>query len=185
MHTGWRPLEDDPLTAGQQEVNRLVNELPRYWPGNVFDIVTHRAAREHLLKHRPRVLYIGLGETDEWAHARRYDLYLDAAHRSDQYLRELWETLQSLPEYKDRTALVVTTDHGRGSTPRDWTNHSADTPEAEFIWIGVLGPDVPGLGIRQDATTTQAQVAATLAQLVGEDFVAASSSAAPPLPLRP
>ena len=37
------------------------------------------AAIECLRTRKPRVLYVLLGETDEWAHEPRYDLYLDAA----------------------------------------------------------------------------------------------------------
>ena len=182
VQCGWTAIDDPPLTAGQQQVNGMVRELPRLWRGNVFDVVTYQAAREHLVKHQPRVLYIGLGETDEWAHARRYDLYLEAAQRSDRYLRELWTLLQSLPQYKDKTALVVTTDHGRG-TGRDWTSHSAQTAGAEFIWIAALGVDIPALGVRENIETTQSQVAATLAALVGIDFRRGVQEAASPIPL--
>jgi hypothetical protein len=64
-------------------------------------------------RHKPRVLFLGLGDTDEFAHAGRYDLYLDAAHRADAYARELWETLQSMTS-SGKTALVSMPDHGRG-----------------------------------------------------------------------
>jgi hypothetical protein len=185
VHTGWTQLTDEPLTAGQRQVNDMVRELPRLWRGNIYDVVSFQAAREHLVKHRPRVLYLGLGETDEWAHARRYDLYLEAANRSDRYLRELWETLQSIPQYRDKTALVVSTDHGRGVTAHDWTNHNAETVGAEFIWIGVMGPGVPALGIREGVEVTQSQIAATLAKLVDQDFSQSSNQSAPPLPLNP
>ena len=82
-----------------------------------------------------------LGETDEWAHGRRYDLYLDAAQRNDRFVKRLWETAQSMPEYANRTALVMATDHGRGDTPRDWTDHGRKVPAAERIWMAVMGPD--------------------------------------------
>jgi len=182
LQTGWTEIVDPPLTPTQQEVNEMVRQLPRLWRGNVFDVVTFRAAKEYLTRHQPRVLYIGLGETDEWAHARRYDLYLEAANRSDRYLQELWELLQSLPQYKDRTILVVTTDHGRG-LGRDWTNHGAQTIGAEYIWIAVVGAGVPAGGIRKDVETTQSQIAATLAMCVGIDFNKPFPQAAPPLPL--
>ena len=42
--------------------------------------------------------YVMLGETDEWAHGRRYDLYLDAARRNDRFIRQFWETAQALPD---------------------------------------------------------------------------------------
>lgn len=183
MAAGWAPIVDEPLTAGQKQINDLQSRLPVYWKDNVYDVVTMHGAREHLLKHRPRVLYIGLGETDEWAHGRRYDLYLDAAHNADKYLAELWQQVQSLPEYTNKTALLITTDHGRGLTGKDWTSHGADIVGAEFIWIGVLGADVPALGIRSDIATTQAQIAATVAHLVGQDFRSISPKAAAPLKL--
>src|SRR5262245_35868187 len=180
LQTGWTQIEDHPLTPGQQQVNEMVNRLPRLWRGNVYDLVTFQAAKEYLLKHQPRVLYIGLGETDEWAHARRYDLYLEAANHSDRYLQELWVLLQSLPQYKDKTALVVTTDHGRGQG-RDWINHSAQTVGAEYIWIAALGQGVPALGVRENIETTQSQIAATLATLLEIDFNKAVPQAAQPI----
>ena len=94
MHTDWKPIKDDPLTERQRAMNDTLAKLPRYWPDNCFDVVTMEYAREHLLRHKPRVLYIALGETDEWGHGRRYDLYLDAAHNSDRYLAELPRTIR-------------------------------------------------------------------------------------------
>ncbi len=86
-----------------------------------------------------------------------------------------------MSEYKDKTALVLTTDHGRGATRLDWTDHGQKVVGAEFIWIAVMGPDTPKLGVRADVSATQSQVAATIAHLLGEDFRAASPKAAPPL----
>jgi hypothetical protein len=182
IQTGWTEIDDAPLSSGQQQVNELVRQLPRLWRGNAYDMITFQTAKEYVLKHQPRVIYLGLGETDEWAHARRYDLYLEAAQRSDRYVQELWELLQSLPQYRGKTALVITTDHGRG-LGRDWTNHSAQTAGAEYIWIAVLGPQVPALGVRENIETTQSQIAATLGKLVDVDFSSAAPQAAPPLAL--
>jgi hypothetical protein len=182
VHAGWVDINDRPLTDRQKSTNATMARLPRYWPDNTFDVITMEAAREHLVRHKPRVLYIGLGETDEWCHARRYDLYLGSGYNSDQYLAELWKTVQQMPEYKDKTSLVLTTDHGRGSTRVDWTDHSKKVPGAEFVWIAVMGPDTPKQGVREDVEATQSQIAATIARLLGEDFRAASPKAAPPLP---
>ncbi len=182
VHTGWTPIAEQPLTDRQRFANDLMTRLPRYWPDNTYDVITMEAAREHLLRHKPRVLYIGLGETDEWAHARRYDLYLDAAYNGDRFLAELWELLQRMPEYKDRTTLLLTTDHGRGTTRVDWTDHGKNVLDAEYVWMAALGPDTPPRGVRENVETTQGQVAATIAGLLGENLCAASVRAAPPLP---
>lgn len=183
VHSAYDLIVDDPLTPRQRFLNDMVATLPHTWEGNMFDAVTQETAREHLLRHQPRILYIGLGETDEWAHERRYDLYLQAVHLNDRFLADLWKTVQAMPEYAGKTALVLTTDHGRGTTPEDWTSHGAKIDGAEFIWMAVLAPGVvPSLGVRADVETTQSQVAATIAALVGADFNAASPRSAPPLP---
>ena len=183
IHTAYDLIVDPPLTERQQVLNEMVVRLPRYWSDNVYDAVTLGAAREYLIRHQPRVLYIGLGETDEWAHGRRYDLYLEAAHVTDAYLADLWRTIQTMPAYAGKTALLMTTDHGRGVTPQDWVSHGVKTDGAENIWIALLAPGVtPALGVRSNVTTTQSQVAATVAHLLGANFPEFSPRAAPPLP---
>lgn len=183
VHAGWTPIEGDSLTERELALNETMALVPRYWPTNAFDVFAMGTARSTLERRKPRVLYVSLGETDEWGHGRRYDLYLDAAHNVDRYLSVLWQWLQSDPQYKDKTALLMTTDHGRGETRVDWTSHGKDIPGAELIWIAVMGPDTPALGERENIKVTQSQVAATIAALVGEDFNAASPKAAPPLPV--
>ena len=183
IHTAYDLIVDPPLTPRQQVLNEMVATLPRYWSDNVYDAITLGSAREYLTRHKPRVLYIGLGETDEWAHGRRYDLYLEAAHITDRYLADLWQTIQTMPDYAGKTALILTTDHGRGVTPSDWTSHGVKTEGAENIWIALLAPGVtPALGVRSNVATTQSQVAATIAHLVGANFNELSPRAAPPLP---
>jgi hypothetical protein len=74
------------------------NSLQRNRSGEGF-LTRTRSGRVYLL-HRARVhegkkaraLFLSLGETDEWAHMGRYDLYVRAAHRFDQYVKALWET---------------------------------------------------------------------------------------------
>jgi hypothetical protein len=179
---GDGPPFDEPQTDRERLLNEFTAELPAYWDGSRLDAPTMQGALEYLKTKQPRVLYVLLGETDEWAHERRYDVYLDAAHRSDRFLRRLWETAQSLPAYRGRTALIVTTDHGRGATARDWTDHGREVPAAERIWMAVMGPDTPALGVRKGVTVTQSQFAATIAALLGEAFRSGVPAAAPPLP---
>jgi hypothetical protein len=183
VHAGWEPFRGDDLTNRERQANEFMERLPRYWPDNVFDAFTIEAARSALERRQPRVLYVALGETDEWGHGRRYDLYLDAANKSDRFLAETWQALQTMPQYKNKTALLLTTDHGRGSTRVNWTDHGKDVPGAEFIWIAVMGPDTPALGERVNVEVTQSQVAATVAALVGQDFTGVSKEAARALPV--
>jgi len=183
MHTnGDGPAVAEPRTDREHLLNEFAADLPPYWSGARFDAPTMQGALEYLRTRQPRVLYVMLGETDEWAHGRRYDLYLDAAWRGDRFVRRLWETAQSLPAYRGRTALLLATDHGRGETAKDWTDHGREVPAAERIWMAAMGPGIPALGVRAGLEATQSQLAATIAAVLGEDFRAASPRAAPPLP---
>ena len=91
-----------PITDAKSDRERAINDfaadLPPYWGETRADAPTGAGAIEYLKKNRPRVFYVMLGETDEWAHGRRYDLYLDAAWRNDRFIRRLWETAQSMPD---------------------------------------------------------------------------------------
>ncbi len=170
-----------PVTDREKAFNEFAAELPPYWGETRFDAPTALGALEYFRKARPRVFYVMLGETDEWAHGRRYDLYLDAAERNDRFIRRLWETAQSMPEYANRTALLIATDHGRGDTAVDWTDHGRKVPAAERIWMAAMGPGVGPLGVRRDVTVTQSQIAATIASFLGQDFRRENPKAAPPL----
>ena len=184
--SGWDPIEPVggvPLTDRQRLLNDLLANTTHYWPDECPDALVAEAALAHLTAHKPRVLYVSLGETDEWAHGRRYDLYLESARRSDAFLRRLWETAQSMPQYAGKTALLLTTDHGRGGTAADWTSHGAKVKGAEGWWAAAMGPGVPPLGVRKDGAVGQDQIAATVAALVGEDYAAAQPKAAKPLAL--
>lgn len=182
VNAGWQLIADAPLTESEVMLNRLSLTTPRQWDGSRYDAFTFNAAMEYLKKHRPRVLYLSFDETDDWAHEGRYDRYLDAAHRVDGFLQELWETVQSMPPYRGKTSLVITTDHGRGDPPKDWRSHGAEIKGAEYIWIAVLGPDTPALGERTRVPeVTQSQVAATVADLLGEDYCTAVPGAAQPI----
>ena len=182
--SGFSPVPN-PKSDRDREINQLATDLPRYFDYGPFDAPVVYAALECLRRDRPRVLYLMLGEGDEWAHEGKYGLYLDATLRADQFIKRVWETLQSLTEYANNTALVLTTDHGRGATTTDWSDHGRKVPAAESTWIALLGPGVAPLGLRDGVTVTTAQLAATIAALVGEDYRAAVPAAAPPLELRP
>ncbi len=181
-NAGWEPIQGKSLTDRELLLNEVMARSVQQWPGCRDDVFTFQVGRELLKRDKPRVLYIGLGDTDEYAHEGKYDRYLEAAHQIDANLKTLWDDLQAIPQYRDATTLIISTDHGRGDPPRGWQSHGQRVKGSESIWIAVLGPDTPPLGERKHTPlVTQAQVAATLAAAVGEDFNAAEPRAAKPI----
>lgn len=171
-----------PKTAGFAEIARWMEDIPIKSHDEHYDGFGFRAALEMTDVVKPRVLYVALGEPDTNAHARRYGAYLDSIRRCDRFVRDLWNHLQSLEQYRGSTTLVITTDHGRGRTPVDWKDHNKKTPGADETWLAVLGPDTAPRGERTEREpVVSAQVAATVAALLGENFAATDSRIAAPL----
>ena len=166
----------------QALVEQMLAQHPWPWREESFDVFTHMAAKEYLVQKKPRVLYVNYGENDEWAHAGRYDHYLTSIANVDRFIRDLWETVQLMPEYRDTTTLLLTTDHGRGAGLENWKTHGKAIAESREWWTAALGPDTPALGERENVEpVVQAQIAATIAKFLGEDFRAAVPEAAEPI----
>ena len=176
------PMQSNaPVIKVSPQLERLLGDTTPLWHEMILDSFTIRAALDYVKAEKPRAFYLAFAETDEWAHENRYDYYLFSAHHVDRFIRDLWETCQSIPQYRGKTTIIFTTDHGRGDG-RLWTDHGEKTVGAEFIWAAILGPDTPPLGERTNcALITQSQMAATIAAALGEDFPAAHPRAARPI----
>ena len=181
VNAGWDPFL---LLRGNSRVstlNQLKRDGPRYWDEEPFDVIPFYTAFEYLKNKHPRVLFVSLGETDDWAHEKRYDLYLDAAHRADQYLKVLWDTVQSVSQYRNKTTLLFATDHGRGEGSQ-WTTHGEKVPEAKNVWLIAVGPDTRAAGEQRNSAVAQNQLAATIAALLGQDFRSTVARSGEPIP---
>jgi hypothetical protein len=180
-NAGYAPFTAPPVTAALEMLNHLKADT-RIWDDEPFDSFAFHTAVEYLKVHKPRVLYLSLGETDDWAHEGKYDLYLRAAERADRYLKELWDLAQSMEEYRGKTTLIFSTDHGRGEAPVEWKSHGEKIPGSKYIWMAFLGPDTQALGERAHIeAVTQSQIAATLAALLGEDYAGDVPNAGKPI----
>lgn len=182
MQTGW----STPRKSGDASKDALLAELfattTRFDAEDVYNSYLQVALLDYVRTGQPRALFVGYGETDNWAHEGRYDLVLDSTNRMDHFVEQLWNTMQAMPQYRDSTTFIVTADHGRGSGPVEWKEHGVKEQGSENIWIAVMGPDTAPLGERTHvAPVTQAQIAATVAAFVGKDYRHDVPLAAPPI----
>jgi Metalloenzyme superfamily len=182
LQAGWDPPYRGATGPREELLNRLYRSTTRLEDDDVYNALLQVPLLDSLPAQQARVLFVGYGETDNWGHAGRYDLLLHSAHLFDQFVEELWNTMQALPAYRDQTTFIITADHGRGSGPVEWKEHGAAQKGSENIWIAVLGPDTAPLGERtHTAPVTQAQIAATVAALLGRDYRQAVPEAAAPI----
>lgn len=162
-------------TYGQKLINQMLINSYRPWKdGECLDVFTHYAAMEYMKTQKPKVLFIGYGETDEWAHHAMYRSYLDAARQVDQWLAEIWNYIQSDPAYTNKTALFITTDHGRGDAVKSqWTSHGSSIKGANETWFMVMAPGLQAKGeVKTDAQYYTRQMAQTIAALLGTTYKA-------------
>ncbi|MEO6733717.1 MAG: sulfatase-like hydrolase/transferase [Ferruginibacter sp.] len=149
------------------------------------DLLTFECAKNYMQQHHPKVMYLGFGETDEFAHNGEYDTYLQKLHQADAMIAELWYYVQTDPYYKNNTTFIITTDHGRGRSNRNWQSHGIWVKGSGETWVAMLGSGIAAAGEgKQQQQLYQKQIAASIASLLGLQFTPAHTTGRP-MPLIP
>lgn len=170
VNSGYEMLQEDSVAGTNNLINRVqqnvaVKKHTRY------DMLTYLSAREYIQTQHPKVLFLGLGETDESAHSSRYDAYLQQASMVDKMIGDLWYYVQTDPFYKDNTTFIITTDHGRGSKPNTWKTHNLFIKGSGETWLAMIGPGISPEGeMENEQQLYSNQLVATIAQLLGRKF---------------
>lgn len=170
INSGYQNIDD----VDSSEANNLINEVQDAVVKKTHtrhDELTFLSSMEYIKTHKPRVVFLGLGETDEFAHEGKYDMYLQQAAKVDRMIAELWYYVQTDPYYKNNTTFIITTDHGRGKKPATWHTHGVFTKGSGDTWLALIGPGIAPQGEMKIAQQHyQKQIAATVATMLGEKF---------------
>lgn len=165
-HAGATRFRFEGTDAVGAAVRRAQDEPP--WPGNGDfrrDRFTAELALAYLRQAQPNFLFVGLGETDEFAHQGNYAGYLEALREADRYIGELSRVLAERARNGVRTALFVTADHGRAATFRD---HGQAYPESARVWLVAGGSAIEARGfVPASAPRHLADIAPTVRLLFG------------------
>ncbi len=152
-------------------------------PSNGFitdDSLTYHFAKEYIAKNHPRFAFIGFDETDHFGHEGQYDSYLNSANQLDGYLQDLWNFIQTDPQYQNNTTLIITCDHGRGPAAANmWRHHGQGILAADKIWLAAVGAGIKNEGVLKSGHFYQKQTAATIAKLFGKKFYEAEKFGKP------
>ncbi|XZE51730.1 hypothetical protein SH139x_003393 [Planctomycetaceae bacterium SH139] len=184
VNAGWQPLElGEPQAL--DAYNYVADNVFHEWEGVRYDAFTTAGALQAMRAKQPRVLFVSLGEPDDWAHAGRYDRYLLTAKQNDYFIRQLWEQAEAMPAYAGKTTFLITTDHGRGDGREGWKSHGTSYPGSDRIWVVAFGKGLSRRGIDRGGDYQQAQVAASAAAFLGLDYTRANPKVAKPLPCAP
>jgi hypothetical protein len=163
--TGGQNLEafdDDPEGRRLLEEGASATPAPAYGD---FRPDRHTAALAmHVLRtHRPRFLFVGLGEPDEYAHHNDYPAYLGSLRSADAFIGEVASSLSESAQWGE-TVLFVTTDHGRAES---FHSHGDDRESAR-VWLVGAGAGISARGAVASPTPRRlADIAPTVRALLG------------------
>ena len=165
VNSGYENVETSDSTAAKlNEVQDSVHEKKSCR----YDLLTFLMAKQYMQQQHPKLVVLGFGETDEFAHSGRYDLYLQRVNDIDRMIAGLWYNVQTDPFYKNNTTFIITTDHGRGRKNNTWPGHHLFIKGSGEIWLAMLGRGIESLGEMKTAGQIyQNQIAQTIAALTG------------------
>ena len=123
-------------------------------------------ARQLMRQLAPSLLWITLHDIDI-AHSGTYSLYLEGIKRSDRLCAEIWNTIQSEPEYAGKTSMFILPDFGRDSDMdvggNGFQHHRTGDPLSRTTWMMVMGP-----GVRQNVVVDRAIESTDLVPTLGK-----------------
>jgi hypothetical protein len=170
LTTGRKLVSQSEVLRADEEMAFLLDAgaLSSSFPGEGDyrpDAWTARIALRCLATQRPRFLFVGLGDPDEYGHRNDYRGYLESLHRADEFLGALSGTLDAMGARGRHTTLLVTTDHGRAY---DFRDHGVWHPESGRVWLVASGDGVQGRGlVAASRRHTLADIAPTVRALLG------------------
>jgi hypothetical protein len=125
-------------------------------------------AKRLMQQFSPSLLWLTLHDMDI-AHTGAYSLYLDGIQRSDRLCAEVWRTIQSDPEYANKTTMFILPDFGRdgdaASGGNGFQHHRTGDAISRTTWMMVLGP-----GIRENVYVNRPVKSTDLVPTLGKLF---------------
>ncbi|MBN1637657.1 MAG: T9SS type A sorting domain-containing protein [Ignavibacteriales bacterium] len=90
---------------------------PSFWPyyylQGTKDMDVWNAARLKLIQYKPVLSVIYLADVDAAGHSGNWTTYTNAIILADSIVGLLWDFVQSDTNFKDKTTIMITNDHGR------------------------------------------------------------------------
>lgn len=113
------------------------------------DELTYLVSKEVMRKFSPRLLVIIFSDV-EVAHFGSYALHVAGIRTGDRLAHQLWQDIETDPEYKGKTTMFILPEFGRdpdGSITNGFFNHRSDTESTRSTWMMTMGSAVekPGL----------------------------------------
>lgn len=104
-----------------------------------FDAMMETFDNEH-----PDIMLVNLAQVDEQGHLGTWEDYEYSFRKADEIVESIWRKIQSDEDYRDKTTLMVLTDHGRNDDDHGGhRHHGCPCKGCRRSFLLMMGPDTP------------------------------------------
>ena len=126
-------------------------------------------AKRLMREQSPSLLWITMHDIDI-AHSGAFSLYVQAIQRTDRLCAELWQAIESDPEYAGNTTLFILPDFGRDADMEAGGNgfqhHRTGDTASRTTWMMALGAGIRE-GVLYDRPVQSIDLVPTLGAMTG------------------
>ncbi len=156
---------DSPMlhTKDTPHENANLDPLATSGDGSVWAIL--RAVMD---QDKPSLVMVNFGQTDSSGHSGSWSAYTNAIRDADMLIYYLWLKIQSMPYYKDKTTLIVTSDHGRylDGIGTGFVGHGGGDEGNRHIMFLAVGPNIRA-GAEDNTRRQLIDIGPTIASMLG------------------
>jgi hypothetical protein len=181
---GWsvsgEPSSLDTPTLGV--IQHSIDDLIRSNAPVTGDEFTFLVSSEVMRRFAPCFMVVTFSDM-EVAHFGSYSLHVGGIRTADRLVFELWNLVQELPEYRDKTTLFVLPEFGRdldGSTTNGFFNHRQNSESTRVTWMLCMGDAVRNMQ-EVENPVRQTDIFPTIARLFELSEIEAPGKALPGL----
>jgi hypothetical protein len=131
------------------------------------DTVTWDSAQAVIDRSHPKLCYVLFAEVDEAGHTLDTSYYIGSIRQADSLVWLLWQKIQGDSIYRNKTTMIVVTDHGRHDDAHGgWQEHRCWCRGCRHVLCLAIGPDIKRdtiIALARD----QIDIAPTVGHLMG------------------
>lgn len=106
------------------------------------DSVTVYNALNILTNDNPNLVLINFKDPDSWGHSNNWSKYLESIEKTDDYINQILNFVKTNSNYKNKTTIFITNDHGRHDDLNGGFNGHGDGCEGcRHLMFFAYGPD--------------------------------------------
>jgi hypothetical protein len=131
------------------------------------DDTTFNHVKNVMATYHPNLMLVNFKDPDVYGHGNQWGSYVKAIKQTDQYIKDIYDLVQNDPEYRDKTTIFITNDHGRhlDNVADGFISHGDGCEGCRHIQMLAIGPDFKK-GVGFETPYEQIDISATIAKML-------------------